>query len=105
MKTPYAIALFLTVLATSSSFAAESVKVIPPQQKTLSTDGGRFVFGQISEMRRDQYMLDTKTGKLWRTVNMFPRDKEGKVLPGEGILVLEAILYTDSNEKLSSEPR
>jgi hypothetical protein len=105
MKPLYAIGLLLTVLVTSYSFAAEPVKVIPPQQKTLSTDGGRFVFGQISEMRRDQYMLDTKTGKLWRTVNMFLRDKEGKALPGEGFLVLEAVLYTDSNEKLSAEPR
>ncbi|RLB30455.1 MAG: hypothetical protein DRH20_16650, partial [Deltaproteobacteria bacterium] len=32
----------------------------------LATGGGRFVFGQISESAKDQYMLDTRTGRLWR---------------------------------------
>jgi hypothetical protein len=31
----------------------------------LSTNSGRFVFGQIGGYRRDQYMLDTHTGRLW----------------------------------------
>jgi hypothetical protein len=39
----------------------------PPagQVTTLSAPGGRYVFGQISESRRDQYLLDTQTGRLW----------------------------------------
>jgi len=32
----------------------------------LSCPGGRFVFGQISDSSKDQYMLDTWTGRLWR---------------------------------------
>lgn len=32
----------------------------------LSAPGGRYVFGQISSMRADQYMLDTQTGRLWQ---------------------------------------
>lgn len=32
----------------------------------LGVDGGRFVFGQVSEARRDQYLLDTQTGQLWQ---------------------------------------
>jgi len=35
------------------------------QQGALSSAGGRYVFGQISESRRDQYLLDTLTGRLW----------------------------------------
>ncbi len=35
------------------------------QGGTLSSDNGRYVFGQISEFRRDQYLLDTETGRLW----------------------------------------
>ncbi len=31
----------------------------------LSSEHGRFAFGQISEFRQDQYMLDTTTGELW----------------------------------------
>ena len=34
----------------------------------LSSDGGRYVFGQVSEFRRDQYLLDTKTGMMWSPV-------------------------------------
>ena len=37
-----------------------------PEHKTLSSDNGRFVFGQISGSSKDQYMLDTATGRLWR---------------------------------------
>ena len=37
-----------------------------PQQKILSSGNGRFVFGQISGSSKDQYMLDTATGRLWR---------------------------------------
>lgn len=32
----------------------------------LSTEGGRFVFGQVSDSAKDQFMLDTRTGRLWR---------------------------------------
>ena len=37
-----------------------------PQHKTLSCPNGRFVFGQISDSGKDQFMLDTVTGRLWR---------------------------------------
>ncbi len=37
-----------------------------PQHKALSSDNGRFVFGQISGSSKDQFMLDTATGRLWR---------------------------------------
>jgi hypothetical protein len=32
----------------------------------LSAGSGRFVFGQISSYRRDQFMLDTYTGRIWQ---------------------------------------
>jgi hypothetical protein len=41
----------------------------------LSSQGGRYVFGQISPARRDQYMLDTQTGRLWQIVtSTYKRD-------------------------------
>ena len=36
------------------------------QYKNLGCPGGRFVFGQISDSSKDQYMLDTVTGRLWQ---------------------------------------
>ncbi|RJR19737.1 MAG: hypothetical protein C4582_10115 [Desulfobacteraceae bacterium] len=43
----------------------------PPASKIsapspLSCPGGRYVFGQISDSAKDQFMLDTVTGRLWR---------------------------------------
>jgi hypothetical protein len=56
------------------------------QEKTehtvLSAPGGRFVFGQVSNMARDQYMLDTLTGRLWQIVK-----------DSEGVIVLQRVPY------------
>jgi hypothetical protein len=59
--------LSLTVFVGSAN-AQEKVKVAQDQQKTLGSTNGRFVFGQISDFRSDQYMLDTQTGCLWQIV-------------------------------------
>ena len=32
----------------------------------LRSESGRYVFGQLSDSKRDIFMLDTKTGRLWR---------------------------------------
>ncbi len=37
-----------------------------PRQKILFSENGRYVFGQISDSSKDQFMLDTVTGRLWR---------------------------------------
>ena len=59
------IILFLLV---PSLAAGEPVKVVPPQNKILSSGAGRYVFGQISDYARHQFMLDTQTGRLWQIV-------------------------------------
>lgn len=69
-------------LTTSSAFAADPIKVAPPQQKTISSQGGRFVFGQVSDFRSDQYMLDTQTGRLWQIVLRQPTGPDGAAVVG-----------------------
>ena len=44
---------------------------------TLSSQSGRYVFGQVSEMARDQYLLDTQTGRMW---NIKQSTEGGEVL-------------------------
>ena len=61
-------------------------KTAQPQHKILSTDNGRFVFGQISGSSKDQFMLDTATGRLWRI------GESGKV----GIF-LKSVPYLDTD--------
>ena len=50
------------------AYANEPVEVIPPQHKVLGSENGRFVFGQVSSYRSDQYLLDTHTGRMWQIV-------------------------------------
>lgn len=66
-----AMPLLLLVLVGATGVYAQplglgSSKAQQPQQKVLSSDNGRFVFGQISGSSKDQFMLDTATGRLWR---------------------------------------
>ena len=69
-----------------------------PPGSVLSAAGGRFVFGQISEYRRDQYLLDTLTGRLWRsTCAIYDKDDPKKC----NLTAMEPIDFIDSNGKLS----
>lgn len=79
--------VFLAIVSTSA-IADDVVKVQPPQQKMLSTPSGRFVFGQISDMRADQFMLDTQTGRLWQVIVW--NDADGKASKQ-----LTAVPYSD----------
>ncbi len=80
---------------------AQGIGLMPSQtpQKSqpgiLYISGGRYVFGQISDSSKDQFMLDSATGRLWRVsetgevglfLNPVPyRVKDGKYspIPGE----------------------
>lgn len=100
MKTDAAIVTTLMVLISSTAFAQEPVKVKPPANKLLTTENGRYIFGQISEMRRDQYMLDTKTGKLWNIVVATVGDGESK----QEVMILQPVLYKHQDGKWFPEP-
>lgn len=43
----------------------------------MLSGSGRFVFGQISSYRSDQYLIDTETGRVW---NLVQDDQKAKVL-------------------------
>lgn len=59
----------------------------------LSSSTGRFVFGQVSESSKDQFMLDTVTGRLWRIAET-----------GEIGLHLRPVPYRDEEGKLTLVP-
>jgi hypothetical protein len=93
-----------TVFSVSAVIAADPIKVTPPQQKTLA-GSGRYVFGQISEFRADQYMLDTQTGRLWRIVLRRPKNQDGTDAPGDSLPVLDAVPYVAADGNLSAAPK
>lgn len=97
--------MMVVFLAIIGPALAEPVEVIPPQNKVLSAGSQRYVFGQISDFRRDQYMLDTKTGQLWRIVEL---ECEKKSEPGakddECPSILSAVPYRTLDGKYSVTP-
>ena len=102
---PNRLAGVLIAIAATASYANEPVKVSPQQQKVLSSPNGRYVFGQISDFRSDQYMLDTQTGRLWQIVLRKAKNPDGSDAPGEGFQVLDAVPYTDLDGKLNVAPK
>ncbi|SHN18851.1 hypothetical protein SAMN02787076_03927 [Rhizobacter sp. OV335] len=70
-----------------------------PNARMLAAEGGRFVFGQISDYRADQFLLDTKTGRLWQIV----------LAPGQNgdspSKRLQIVPFIAPDDKLSLEPR
>ena len=87
--------MFIASPALAQFGLGSQAPAIPPTGKVLGCAGGRFVFGQISDSSKDQYMLDTLTGRLWRIgessdvgthLRVIPyKDDQGKVsaCPGE----------------------
>jgi hypothetical protein len=67
-----AAALFLPVFLCAEKAPAQSFGILSPKSQQdpratfLSSEKGRFVFGQISDSSKDQFMLDTFSGRLWR---------------------------------------
>lgn len=84
MKLP---ALLALILLAGPVFAQDKPSSI------LAAAGGRYVFGQISSMRADQYLLDTQTGRVWQLVT----DKDGK-------LNLQPVPYISMVGQLHLEP-
>lgn len=92
--------IFLLVASTSTAFAADPVPVIPPAQKVLSSQDGRYVFGQVSDFRRDQFLLDTRTGRMWKLSYETDPDKPSS----DGQPVLNPVIIKDGRGGRSTEP-
>ena len=85
-----AVILFAAPVAAQFGLTAPPPQ-IPPSGKVLSSTAGRYVFGQISDSSKDQFMLDTQTGRLWRIAESSDvgthlravpyRDEKGKISP------------------------
>jgi hypothetical protein len=112
--------LFVMVISLSSSvlFGSMDIHAQPfgitspqqqqkTQQKLLSSANGRFVFGQISDSSKDQFMLDTVTGRLWRiaesgAIGIFLRAVPYRTKAGKHTPLPETIV--DSGSKDSEKP-
>ena len=92
-------ALLLLLLFSSQQAWAQPFGILSPQgqqesqKQVLSSPTGRFVFGQISDSSKDQFMLDTATGRLWRISER-----------GDIGLYLSSVLYCTAEDKYSVLP-
>ena len=83
----YSANLFAQNLGTPSQGTEKS------KQEILFSENGRYVFGQISDSSKDQFMLDTVTGRLWRIAET-----------GEIGMFLRAIPYRNDEGEISRVP-
>ena len=90
----FSVSLFGTLNAHGQAFGLSAP---PPQafpeEKVLSSGTGRYVFGQISSSSKDQFMLDTLTGRLWRIAES-----------GDVGIFLRAVPYRDEKGVCSPIP-
>lgn len=62
----------------------------------ISSPNGRYEFKQISEARRDQFLIDTQTGKVWG-VMFIPFDKKSETQE-EGFTVFTPVYFDDGSK-------
>jgi len=85
--------LFCSTKVFAQTLGVPSQQTEKPKQEVLSSENGRFVFGQISDASKDQFMLDTATGRLWRIAET-----------GEIGMFLRSIPYRNDEGEISHIP-
>jgi hypothetical protein len=89
-----AVSLFMGGKALAQPFGiASSQPQAAPEYKILCSATGRYAFGQISGSSKDQFMLDTLTGRLWQIAES-----------GEIGMYLRTVPYRDAEGKCSPLP-
>jgi hypothetical protein len=87
------VALFGSENVLAQTLGSSAQQTEKSKQEILSSENGRFVFGQISDSSKDQFMLDTVTGRLWRIAET-----------GEIGMFLRAIPYRNDEGDISHVP-
>lgn len=95
-------AFLLATLACGSALAQQP-PAPPKPTGVVGVPGGRFAFGQISDFRRDQYMLDTQTGRMWQIV-CYPVVKDKPIDGDNCFKVLEPVLYAPMGGVTANRP-
>jgi hypothetical protein len=89
-----AVSVFMGGEALAQPFGmASSQAQAAPEYKVLCSATGRYVFGQISGSSKDQFMLDTQTGRLWQIAES-----------GEIGIYLRTVPYRDAEGTCSPLP-
>ena len=85
--------MFYSANVLAQTLGSPAQRTEKSKQEILFSENGRFVFGQISDSSKDQFMLDTVTGRLWRIAET-----------GEIGMFLRAIPYRNEEGEISYLP-
>ncbi len=66
--------VFFILTFVGLAFSGTSVSAA---KSNVSTNGGRYQLIQLSDMRRDQFLIDTETGKFWSKTCAIPGETAG----------------------------
>lgn len=80
------------------SMASTAFSQVSNSPGMLGVSGGRFVFGQISSFRSDQYLLDTQTGRIWRPACVVRNKDDSSKCE---LTAMEPVDFLDGNGKIS----
>jgi len=61
------------------AFACNAISADGWLNGVIGTSSGRYVLGQLNQLARDQYLLDTQTGQLWR-ISTYEKDSTNVAL-------------------------
>lgn len=89
-----------SIAATLLACTQVAAQVDINRSSVLAAPGGRYVFGQISEFARHQFMLDTQTGRLWQIICVTDAETPK---PGENrckFMRLDPVYYDDPPQLL-----
>jgi len=86
---PLIVSVIIVCIMASSIVLASG----PVSKNRILEGSGKFAFGQISDFRQDQYLLDSDSGRLWRIVKS---DRIGTTL--------EEIPFLRGNDSYSYSP-
>lgn len=81
-----------------------SIAQTKPQPNVLTSGDARFVFGQVSEYTSHQFMLDTKTGRLWQLSKYVPTKADGTPDRENAVDVLNPVPYYEGQGRFGSTP-
>lgn len=96
----------LTFLLVMALGAMPATPTQAAESQVLNSSQGRYAFGQVSDYRKDQYMLDTQTGRLWRmTCVATAADKNSKDKQGDcSFSALEMVPYIHGQNQYNVLP-
>lgn len=103
MRVIMVLALILPVFSHAEEAGENAV---PHRAPAAMRPNARYVVVEISQVRSDQYMLDTQTGQLWNiTLSTVPNPPGGSAKSTGKAMILVPVPYVGADGRTSMTPK